>query len=237
MTEGAQRSWTWGAVKLICSACSPTLEWVQSDPSPEWGVELGVQWRWSEGTAVQLWSECSWNPPPPRMRSWTWGAVKLICSDYSPTFGVSAVRPPPAPPRMRSWTWGCSEVDLQWLQSNFGVSAVGPPQNEELNLGCSEDDLKGQQSNFGVSAVRPPPPRMRSWTWGAVKVIWRDCSPTLEWVQSDPPPPLPQNEELNLGCSEVDLQWLQSYFGVSAVRPPTPTPGTLQNCSFWILYI
>ena len=110
------------------------------------------------------------------------------------------------------------ELVLQWSWS--AVTAV------HLCSECSQTPLElvvelGLQWSWcAVTAVQlcsecsqTPPPRIGSWTWAAVKLMCSDCSPTLQWVQSDPP-------QLNLGCSEVDLQWLQSNFAVSAVRPP-----------------
>ena len=247
-------SWTWAAVKLICSNSSPTLQWVQLDPPQlnlgcsevdlqwlqsnfavsavrpplEWVVELGLQWSWSAVIAVQLCSECSWTPPPlewvvelglqwswsavtavqlcsecsqtppPRMGSWTWAAVKLICSNCSPTLQWVQLDPPPG---MGSWTWVavkliCSDCSptLQWVQSD-----------------------------------PPPSPRMGSWTWAAVKLICSDCSPTLQWVQLDPPLEW---------VVELGLQW--SWSAVTAVQLCSEcswTSRTLQNCNFRILNI
>ena len=67
-----------------------------------------------------------------------------------------------------------------------------------------------------VTAVGPPPESVRGSTWAAVKLICSDCS------QTAPPP----NQRFNLGCSEVDLQWLQS-----------DPPHTLHVCNFQILNI
>ena len=115
------------------------------EPPPGWGVELGLQWSWCAVTAVR---------PPPRMTSWTWPTVKLICSDCSWT-----------PPRMTSWTWPavkliCSdyswsppgwgvELGLQWSWS--AVTTVESPPGWEVELGL-------QWSWSAVTAVRPPPP-------------------------------------------------------------------------------
>ena len=57
---------------------------------------------------------------------------------------------------------------------------------------------------------RPFPPKIRGWTWAAVKLMCSDCSTTLQWLQLNPPPKI-------RSCSEVDVQWLQ-------LNPPPPPP-------------
>ena len=63
-------------------------------------------------------------------------AVKLICSECSPTVQQLQSNPPPESE---------VEVGLQWVQFNFAVTAVWsplwlpcPPNNQKLKLGCSE---------------------------------------------------------------------------------------------------
>ena len=200
------RGLTWAAVKLMCSDCSPTLQWLQSNPPPHHQNEE-LQWSWCAVTAGEP-------PPPPE-----WGvAVKLMCSDCSWT---------PPPTRMRS----CSEVDVQWLQSN---PPPPPHWNEELQWSwCAVTAVQLCSDSSWTPPPPPPPPE-----WGvAMKLVCNDCSQTpptqneeLQWswcavtaVQlcsdySQPPPP-PTGMK---SCSEVDVQWLQSNFAVTAVEPPPP---------------
>ena len=244
----------------LCSDCSPTPPpWISS-------------WSWAAVSAVQCFSDCSPTPPPPQNQKWNLG-----CSECSSTlqwlqsnpppqnqkfnFTVTAVQPPPQPPQ--------SGVEV-----GAAVSAVQLCSDCSLTPPKSKVELWLQwvQFNFAVTAVQipPPPPRIRSWSWAAVSAVqlfsdcsltpppqnqkWNlgcsECSSTLQWLQSDPPPksgvevglqwvqfnfsvtavqtpPPPHNQELKLGCSECSstLQWLQS------------DPRTLQNCNFRILNI
>ena len=162
---------------------------------PSWnqGLNLGcseVDLQWLQ-----------FNPPPPESGV----AVKLMCSDCSPTLQWLQLNPPPTGIR------SCSEVDVQWLQSN-------PPPPTEIRS-CSEIGLQWLQSNFAVTAVKSPPKSGvevgLKWSWSAVSAVQlcSDCSQT---------PPPPWNQELKLGWSEVDLQWVQFNFAVTAVKPPPP---------------
>ena len=171
--------------------------------------------------------------------------AKLNCTYYSPTStsdsGGGGVRLQSLHNKMQSFQFCIFSIEMKHLMhSPFAVTAVQPPQ--ELKLGWSEVDLQWVQFNFAVTAVQPPP---QSWSWAEVKLICSECSSTLQWLQSNPPrsevelkwswsavsavqlcsdysltPPPPQ--ELKLGWSEVDLQWVQFNFAVTAVKPPPP---------------
>ena len=203
------------AVKLMCSDCSPTLQWLQSNPW--WDAVSGIsrtrkilgslahQYKSYKNLYITsgqpvLCTEClrghPFPPPPPKSGvelglQWSWSAMTAVqlCSDCSQT---------PPPTRIRS----CSEVDVQWMQLN-------PPPGIRS---CSEVDVQWLQSNFAVTAVKPPPPE----SGVAVKLMCSDCSPTLQWLQVTPPH---QNQE---------LQW--SWCAVTAVQlcsdcsrtPPVP---------------
>ena len=76
------------------------------------------------------------------------------------------------------------------------------------------------------------PPKSGVELGAAVTLICSDCSPTLQWLQSTPPPESGVAVKLMCSdcsqtppprirsCSEVDVQWLQSNFAVTAVKPP-----------------
>ena len=117
----------------------------------EWLGGTEISWFWICHCILSCTLQWLQSNPPPRMRSWTWPTVKLICSHCSQT------------PRMRSWTWPAVKLicsHCSWT----------PPQDEEFELGL-------QWSWSAVTAVKTPP-KMRSWTWPAVKLICSHCSQT-----------------------------------------------------------